>query len=76
MDGSLLDAKYMNLRHSEALKYIKTLVNRIKMFDGDFVLLWHNTMLTTRELKSFYEMVVKTALLDDSCEEGNYGGDR
>uniref|UniRef100_A0A7C2K256 DUF7033 domain-containing protein n=1 Tax=candidate division WOR-3 bacterium TaxID=2052148 RepID=A0A7C2K256_UNCW3 len=62
MDGTLLDEKYMNLGYEEALNYIKILANRVKMFNGDFVLLWHNTMLITDGQKRFYEKVLDTAM--------------
>jgi hypothetical protein len=60
MDGTLFAEKYMNLDYEEALNYIEILAKCVKMFNGNFVLLWHNTMLVTDDQKRFYEKVLDT----------------
>jgi hypothetical protein len=46
MDVSLSEEKYMNLTFDEALEYAKILINKVKEFNGELVLLWHNSVLT------------------------------
>ena len=62
MDGTLFAEKYMNLDYEEALNYIEILAKRVKMFNGNFVLLWHNTMVMTDAQKHFYERVLDTII--------------
>jgi len=60
MDGTLFAENYMNLDYEDALNYIEILAKRVNMFNGNFVLLWHNTMLATDGQKRFYEKVLDT----------------
>ena len=45
MDGSLNDKRYMNLNAHEAYEYCIRLINQVKNWNGELVLLWHNTMV-------------------------------
>lgn len=53
MDGSLYD--YMKLSHDEALLKIKELADECKKYNGEFILLWHNTMLDKNGERAFYK---------------------
>lgn len=62
MDGSLYE--YMKLSHEEAMHVIKKLANECKKYDGEFIILWHNTMLDNMEERYFYKRV-----LDEVCSK-------
>ena len=52
MDGTLFE--YMKLSNEEALEICIGLAEQCKQYDGEFVFLWHNTMLYDKEKKDFY----------------------
>lgn len=43
MDSTLDDERYMKLRTEEAFSFSKKLIDQVRKFNGDLVLLWHNT---------------------------------
>jgi len=43
MDGSLSDKRYMNLNSHDAYEYCIRLINMVESWNGELVLLWHNT---------------------------------
>lgn len=43
MDSTLSDERYMHLKTDEAFSFSKKLIDQVKMYNGDLVLLWHNT---------------------------------
>ena len=43
MDSSLSDKRYMNLNAHEAYEYSIRLINMVESWNGELVLLWHNT---------------------------------
>ena len=43
MDGSLSDKRYMNLNAHDAYEYCIRLINMVESWNGELVLLWHNT---------------------------------
>jgi hypothetical protein len=43
MDGSLSDKRYMYLNASQAYEYCIRLINMVENWNGELVLLWHNT---------------------------------
>jgi len=43
MDSSLSDNRYMNLNAHEAYEYCIRLINMVESWNGELVLLWHNT---------------------------------
>ena len=54
MEGSLLHSNYMNLNHSEAWSHIDMIYKRIRLYNGNFTLLWHNSNLNRHLDKEFY----------------------
>lgn len=62
MDGTLYE--YMGLSHGEALPVIKKLADECKKYNGEFVILWHNTMLDSNNEREFY-----SKMLDEVCCE-------
>ena len=47
MECTLDNPSYMGMQHDEALEYTKKLISRVAEFEGECVLLWHNTSLMT-----------------------------
>ncbi|MDR1523651.1 MAG: polysaccharide deacetylase family protein [Tannerella sp.] len=43
MDGTLSEAKYMNLASGQAEEYCKKLIRNVRNANGELTLLWHNT---------------------------------
>lgn len=43
MDNTLHEGKYMNLTLDEAKKYCSELIRQVQKYNGELVLLWHNT---------------------------------
>lgn len=43
MDGSLNDKRYMYMNAHDAYQYCKQLINCVESYNGELVLLWHNT---------------------------------
>lgn len=43
MDGTLSDKRYMNLNAHDAYEYCIRLINMVESWNGELVLLWHNT---------------------------------
>lgn len=59
MECSVLDNTYMGLDNSEeAFNYIVKLYDRCRLFDGEFVILWHNSMFRTKEDQNLYEQII------------------
>ncbi len=56
MDGTLYE--YMGLSHDEALPVIKKLADECKKYNGEFVILWHNTMLDCKNERDFYSKML------------------
>lgn len=52
MDGTLTE--YMKLSYDDALKYVVYLARQCKLYNGDFIILWHNTTLDNLEERKFY----------------------
>ncbi len=58
MDTSLIAQGYMELSFEDARRTVSKLCDRCRIVDGEFVLLCHNNVLSTRDAKEFYlEMV-------------------
>jgi hypothetical protein len=45
MDGTLSEKKYMFMNAHDALQYCEQLIKTVENFNGELVLLWHNTMI-------------------------------
>lgn len=58
MDGSLLE--YMKLSTQESVSLIRRLQDRCEANEGDFVILWHNHLLSRNYRKHFEEIYLKT----------------
>lgn len=43
MECTLMSPNYMNLQYSQAIEQIKQLMDKIYQYNGEVVLLWHNT---------------------------------
>ena len=57
MDCTLTAEKYMNLSYEWAFNYATELVDQVKKYNGELVLLWHNTVFAenaTFDHKKFY----------------------
>lgn len=52
MDGTLFE--YMKLSNEEALEICIGLAEQCRKYDGEFIFLWHNTMLYDKGKKDFY----------------------
>ncbi len=58
MEGTALEEKYMGLPAEEAKKKILALRELCRRFDGDFVLLWHNSFLISDwQVKMYKELL-------------------
>ena len=60
MEDSALGKRYMGLTCEQAGREIGRLKERCKLFDGDFVLLWHNTRLVDEHERELYRSVLET----------------
>jgi hypothetical protein len=52
MDCTLFD--YMGLSVDEATELLSLVAQRCRMYEGEFVLLWHNSYLLTETQRQFY----------------------
>ncbi len=59
MDCSLIDPIYMNLDHSSAYYYVKSLFEYTKKYCGTFSLLWHNSYFNCDKDKELYESLLE-----------------
>ena len=58
MEGTLFSNQYMNLNFDDAWKYVNKLYSYVKLYNGNFTLLWHNSDLVSKKKKSFYSKCV------------------
>ncbi len=60
MDGSIIENRYMNLGTGrDAQSALNTLKNRCRLFNGDFILLWHNNRFVNNEEVWLYESLLR-----------------
>ena len=59
MECSVLDSRYMNLPHEEALQYILKLKSACRKYAGVFGLLWHNTRFVDPAEVELYRLVLE-----------------
>ncbi|HEX8552987.1 MAG TPA: polysaccharide deacetylase family protein [Abditibacteriaceae bacterium] len=57
MDGTLLH--YCRFSHNQALETIDSLSATCRRFQGDFSLLWHNNLVSSRPQKKFYSEIIQ-----------------
>lgn len=62
MEGTLLNPRYMNVGTEEAIGWIERLASICRRYNGNFTLLWHNSMLTTPELKWLFRDAIASAV--------------
>ena len=62
MDASLFGKEYMQLAPQAALRKISALAKACQDYNGQFTLLWHNSMLLTGSQKRLYREVVEGAV--------------
>ena len=56
MDGSLSDKRYMFLNAHDAYEYTVRLIDTVEKWNGELVLLWHNTAVT-KDPKSYHRQL-------------------
>ena len=56
---SMLDDRYMNLPHEEALEYMLKLKSACRKYAGVFGLLWHNTRFVDPAEVELYRQVLE-----------------
>lgn len=62
MDATLQGKRFMNLSPEEGFEKVKKIMDRIKLYNGVFTILWHNTSFYTSEWKDWewvYEKILK-----------------
>ena len=59
MELTFLDRQYMGLSTERIFEEIVALAERCRKYHGDFVLLWHNSSLMTKEHRVLYQDVVR-----------------
>jgi hypothetical protein len=58
MEGSFFSYQ-PELSSIDIFNKIKSLMNKVKKFNGIFVLLWHNSSLETSENKKLYQNIIR-----------------
>lgn len=58
MDCTLSNSNYMNLNEADAYTYCQTLVQNVKKYHGELVLLWHNSLLLPFYPRSIYDKLL------------------
>jgi peptidoglycan/xylan/chitin deacetylase (PgdA/CDA1 family) len=61
MEHSLLATDYQALSSAEAFDHARKLWEQVKMFGGDFTLLWHNHNLVRDEQRELFRQILKAA---------------
>jgi hypothetical protein len=59
MDATVLDKQYMHMPHRQAFQEMVDLIQRCKMFNGNFCLLWHNSYLIEKQKVELYRSIVE-----------------
>lgn len=60
MDRTLNDKRYMNLSEEEAYCYCQQLIDKVRQYNGELTLLWHNTSVNSTYLGSLYSSLLDT----------------
>lgn len=61
MECSALDPIYMNLDYSSAYREIMAIRNCCRKYNGNFVILWHNSWLVNEQEFAFYDSILRGA---------------
>jgi len=59
MDSTLSNVNYMNLNEEEAFSYCQRLIEQTHKHNGEFVMLWHNTMFSSESSNYHPELYQK-----------------
>ena len=60
MECSVIDQRYMGLGVGEkSFKFVRSLMNTAALFDGQFVMLWHNNRFEDKDEAALYREIVK-----------------
>ncbi|KEO81020.1 polysaccharide deacetylase family protein [Tumebacillus flagellatus] len=59
MEITFLDAQYLGVSEAEAYREIRKLALVCRKYQGEFVLLWHNSTLVTQAQRDLYAQVVE-----------------
>lgn len=62
MDCTLQNEQYMNLNEQEAYYYCQALIDKVKQYNGELTLLWHNHVFD-----DFYHLILYPELLNILC---------
>ncbi len=60
MDTTLASEQYMHLDEEQAFYYCQQLLDRVKQYNGELTLLWHNTNVKTAYLGVLYATLLET----------------
>ncbi len=61
MDSTLSDERYMKLRTEDAFSFSKKMIDLVKKYNGELVLLWHNTSVEKGNLlyhRDLYQWII------------------
>lgn len=59
MECSVLDERYMGMKDMDlALEYIQTIKGRCRMYEGEFVILWHNSRVICNRERELYQKIL------------------
>jgi hypothetical protein len=66
MDCTLSNTNYMNLNEEDAFSYCKKLIDQTRKHQGEFVMLWHNTMFVP-EQNNYHPKLYQKLLHELNC---------
>jgi len=58
MECSLFEERYLNLSYNDSYKMLISLMDTVKKYNGEFVLLWHNDRLVNERQKELYNNIL------------------
>lgn len=59
MECTIFEERYLNLNYEESDKKIISYIDTVRKHNGEFVLLWHNDRLETKEQRELFEKVLE-----------------
>jgi hypothetical protein len=59
MECTIFEERYLNLNYEESYKKIISYIDEVKKYNGEFVLLWHNDRLVSKEQKELFENILE-----------------
>jgi len=76
MDSTLSDKRYMYMNSHDAYEYCIRLINMVESWNGELVLLWHNTTVEDTPQsyhRKLYQDIIKYLKMKKVLDEGNEG---